>query len=264
MPDIIQLIAAWKKQISLVVLISVIVAAAIVFIIPPKYLATATALPANPVTADKSLIFNNHIRDLYSSIGTPTELDRVVGTAQSDTIYLSVARKFDLVSFYKIGKNKDFALMKAARQLKKDSKVSKTEFGELMIRVWCSNKLLAPQLANAMMDELALIHQEIMNRNNQLILQNIRNAMLSVITVKDSLQAGDETEQWRNYKKLETEYSLMIKANPPALLPVEKARVSDHPDKPRKLLVLVATAVAAFVFALWLALLLEKRKSSAK
>ncbi|MBO9659682.1 MAG: hypothetical protein J7527_12745, partial [Chitinophagaceae bacterium] len=192
MPDIIQLLADWKKQISIVVLISVIVAAGIVFIIPPKYLAIATALPANPITADKSLIFNDNIRDVYSSIGTPTELDRVVGTAQSDTIYLSVAQKFDLVSFYKIDKDKDFALMKAAKQLKEDSKVSKTEFGELMIRVWCSNKLLAPQLANAMMDELALMHQEILNRNNQLVLKNIRDAIHLIYSGADSLM-DDET-----------------------------------------------------------------------
>jgi LPS O-antigen subunit length determinant protein (WzzB/FepE family) len=262
MPDIIQLIASWKKQIFSVVLISMIVATAAVFIITPKYLASATALPANPVTADKSIVFNNNIRDLYNSIGTPTELDRVIGTAQSDTIYLSIARKFDLVSFYNIKGNTDFALMKAAKALKHDTKVTKSEFGELMIRVWCRDRLLAPQLANAIMDELALIHQEILNRNNQLVLQNIKAAILSFQEAKDTLAKVEVIEQLKNYRKLELEYSLMISTKPPALLPVEKARISSSPDKPRKALILIATALASFIFALWLALLLDKRKSS--
>jgi capsular polysaccharide biosynthesis protein len=264
MPDIIQLIASWKKQIFIVVLTSVVIASAIVFIIPPKYLASATALPANPVTADKSIVFSNNIRDLYNSIGEPTDLDKIVGTAQSDTIYISVAQKFDLVSFYNINNKNDFALIKAAKELKHDTKVTKTEFGELLIRVWCRDRLLAPQLANALMDELAHTHQEIMNRNNLLVLKNIKAAILSIQSVKDSLAGGEYTKQLDEYKKLETEYSLMALTNPPALLPVEKARVSSHPDKPQKLLVLIATAVAAFVFALWLAVLLDKRKSSVK
>ncbi|MET0462625.1 MAG: hypothetical protein ABW007_05710 [Chitinophagaceae bacterium] len=264
MPDIIQLIASWKKQIFFVVLISMLVAVAAVFIITPKYLAYATALPANPVTADRSIVFNNNIRDLYNSIGSSGELDRVLGTAQSDTIYLSVARKFDLIAFYKIKDKNNVALRKAAKALKQDTRVTKTEFGELMIRVWCRDKLLAPQLANALMDELASIHQEILSRNNLLLLQNIKAALLSAQSAKDSLVTEQGTAQWEHYKKLETEYSLMIQAKPPALLPVEKARVSDRPDKPSKALVLIATAIASFVFALWLALLLDKRKLSGK
>ncbi|MCG2613141.1 hypothetical protein LZZ85_02580 [Terrimonas sp. NA20] len=264
MPDIIQLIASWKKQIFFVVLISMIVATAAVFFISPKYLASATALPANPVTADKSIVFSNSIRDLNSSIGTAEELDRVVGTAQSDTIYLSVARKFDLVTFYQIKDNPEFALMKAAKTLKHDTKVTKSEFGELMIRVWCHDRSLAPQLANALMEELALIHQEILNRNNQLVLQNIKAAILSIQMGNDSLQKGEESELLSSYRKLELEYSLMLHTKPPALLPVEKARISNRPDKPRKLLILIATAAGSFIFALWLVLLLDKRKTSGK
>ena len=53
----------------------------------------------------------------------------------------------------------DAASNKAASLLKKNTKVMKSEYGELKVKVWDTDKNLAPQLANAVMDNYNLFIQ---------------------------------------------------------------------------------------------------------
>lgn len=281
MPDIFQLIATWKKQILLTVLLSLTVAAAIVFILPEKYMASSTAVPANPVTADKSVIFNDNIRELYSSLGSASDLDMITGTGQLDTIYIAVIKKLDLYSFYSKNDRSESGLLKAAHALKTDTKVTKTEFGELQVRVWCTDNQLGPKLANALMNELASIHQSLLNANNKAIQDALDTEIGSLKesigrysrsvrphpdTAVSSLQNSAETaqKQLTLYERARSEFSLMAKKNTPALHIVEYARPGDKPDSPKKVLVLIATAIASFFFALWMAVLLDKRQKATR
>jgi uncharacterized protein involved in exopolysaccharide biosynthesis len=280
MPDLLHLLYKWRKQVILVVLVSLAIAAGIVFSMPAQYLASSTALPANPVSADKSTVFNDQIRDFYNSLGQPGDLDKIVGTGQLDTIYLAVAGQYNLAVHYKIKKDAPASLLKAAKALKKDSRITKSEYGELLVQVWNSDKTLAPQLANALMEKLSAIHQDLLNKSNQTIIKSLQDGKQKLQASIDSIhlflmkatmlpsQAQSYNDrltvlqqQLMQYEKLETEYQLMVDTRPPALLIVDKARVSDRPDKPKRLLILLATALLGFLFATWLALLLERRKS---
>lgn len=282
MPDILHLLYKWRRQVMLVVLISLAIAVIIVFTMPAQYLASATALPANPVTADKSTIFNENIRDFYNSLGQSGDLDKIVGTGQLDTIYLAVANRYNLVAHYKI-KPSSAALLKAAAALKKDSRITKSEYGELLVQVWNRDKTLAPQLANALMEQLSAIHQDLLNKSNQTIIKSLREGKLKLQAGIDSIhhflqlaimspsqsqsyngRLAVLQQQLMQYEKLETEYQLMVDTRPSALLIVDKARTSDRPDKPKKLLILLATALLSFLFAVWLAVLLERRKNQLK
>src|SRR5919107_240666 len=100
MPDFIAIMEKWWKPVAAITLTATLLAALVVFILPKEYLSVATALPANSVTTDKGHIFNEGIQELYSSLGTPDELDRFVGTAQLDTIYLAAAAAHGLPQHY--------------------------------------------------------------------------------------------------------------------------------------------------------------------
>lgn len=281
MPDLLTLIYIRRKQVLLIVLISLAIATGIVFIMPAQYLASSTALPANPAATDKASVFNNNIRDLYSSLGEPADLDKIVGTGQLDTVYLAVSDQYNLPDHYKIKENNPaVSRREAAVFLKKNSKVSKSEYNELLVQVWANDKNLAPQLANALMEKLAAMHQDLLNKSNQTIIKSLEDGQqklqASIDSIRIFLQHADITpsaaqlyndrltvlqQQVSQYEKLKTEYQLMIDTKPAALLVVDKARTSDQPDKPKKLLILLATAILSFLFAAWLALLLEKRKT---
>lgn len=275
MPDFFYLLTKWWKQISILVLISLIVVGVIVFIKPSKYLSVATSVSASTVASDKSRIFSDNIESLYSNLGSPDDLDMMVGAGQLDTIFLAVSDQFNLYDHYKLKDSLELARIKSARLLKLNSEIQKSGYGELKVKVWDTDKNLAPQLANALMDQIQILFQNIQSISNTTTLNNLKAGMKKI---KDSIQfvghpATQNTDtsglgvlknQLQKYQQLIGEYQLMVDNKPPSLLVVEKARPSLKPDKPKRIEILSATLVLSFLFALWVALALEKRKTTGK
>ena len=273
MPDIFYLASRWWKQILSIVILSMLATGTILYLLPAKYLSTTTALPASTYLKDKASIFNNNIQQLYPAMGIPDDLDMIVGTGQLDTVYIAVAKEFNLYDHYKTAEQGEAAVIKAAFLLKRNTKVIKSEFGELKVKVWDTDKNLAPQLADAIINQLQSIHQDIQNSNNISILasleagkEKLRAQIEGRSNTRDSGIVGqpanerDILEQVQQYEKLIAQYQLMSDSKSPVLIVVEKARASGWPDKPKKMLWLTATFVLSILFALLLALLLEKRK----
>jgi len=277
MPDIFYLVSKWRKPMLAVVLLSLFTAALITFLKPRLYLSVVTALPASSVAADKARLYNNNIDYLYSGLGSPGDLDRIIGTAQLDTIYFAVTDQYNLYDHYKISLEKEKARIKAAKCLKENTRVIKSDYGELKVEVWDTDKNLAPQLANSILDKLESIHQHLQSSSNLLSyksLQSIQQKIKNQIDSLDKIPGIEKNEpdipaahrkilfaQWQENEKLINEYQIMIDNNPPVLLIVEKAKPDIKPDKPRPLQVLIATALLSLFFAFLVALILERRKT---
>jgi capsular polysaccharide biosynthesis protein len=272
MPDIFYLFSRWWKLILVIIIVSLLGVGTVLFFLPPKYLSTTTALPASTYLKDKASVFSNNLQQLYPVLGIPDDLDMIAGTGQLDTPYIAVAKEFNLYDHYKTAEQGDAAIIKAAYLLKKNAKVSKSDFGELKVKVWDTDKNLAPKLADAIMRNLQSIHQDIHNSNNVAILASLKegkdklHAQLQKLTTNSAVSGPSNsewvvlTEQVQQYEKLIGQYQLMADSKSPVLIVVEKARASSWPDKPKKVLWLTATFVLSLVFALLLALLFEKRK----
>lgn len=261
----------------LVVILSLTIVGTIVFLQPAQYLAMATALPANPISADKSSVFGNYVQGLYSPLGAPDDLYKVIGTAQLDTVYLSVTDEFNLADHYKPAVKAEELRYASAMVLKAHSDVIKSEFGELKVKVWDTDKTLAAELANAIMMKLEAIHRNLQNENNTNTLYSLQLGRKRIVLQTDSINAllSNSTqynaaalttqknilqEQVNNYDKLIGEYQLMVDSHPAVLMVVEKARAATSPDKPKRLQILIATAFLGLLFSLLVALVLERRK----
>ena len=267
MPDLFDLLRGWWKKISAVMILSLITVGIITFLKPQQYLSTATAVPGSSFASDKSKIFNENVQTLYSALGTADDLDMIVGTANLDTAYLSVTDQFNLFDHYKISEKGNAARSKAAVLLKKNSKVMKSEYGNLKVKVWDTDKSLAPQLANAIMSELQSIHQNLQGAGNEATLKGLsagkEKLIAKIDTAKISPQEKNSLQaQLQQYEKLIGEYQLMVDSKPLSLIIVEKAKSSEWPDRPKRIQVLIATAVLSFLFALFAALVMERRKNS--
>jgi LPS O-antigen subunit length determinant protein (WzzB/FepE family) len=281
MPDLFDLLKSWWKKIVAVMILSLLAVGIITFLKPRQFLSTATAVPGNSFASDKSKIFNENIQTLYSTLGTADDLDMIIGTANLDTAYLAVTDQFNLFDHYKMSEKGNAARYKAAVLLKKNTKVMKSEYGELKVKVWDTDKNLAPQLANAIMDELNLIHQNLQGAGNEAALIGLKSGQQRIKNNIDSinrylskvLAEGEMVEnfvsrreimkgQIQQYEKLIGEYQLMVDSKPLPLIIVEKAKSSDWPDKPRRIQIMIATAALSFLFALFAALVLERRKNS--
>src|SRR4051812_30252855 len=135
MPDLFSVFAKRWKSILTLTLLATLVAFIAALLSPKEYLSTATALPANSVTTDKARIFNQNIQELYSEFGAADELDRLEGTAVLDTIFIAVAKQWDLASHYKLPESGE-SVFKAVERLKKKSRINRSAYGELKVKVW--------------------------------------------------------------------------------------------------------------------------------
>lgn len=262
MPDITELLKRWWKQVFFSVLLATVAVGVLVFIQPLQYLSVSTAVPASAFTSDKSKIFNENIQALYSSLGTPDDLDLVTGTARLDTVYQSVADLFNLADHYKTKEKGEAARVKSALLLKKNSRVMKSEYGELKVKVWDTDKNLAPQLANAITDQLQAIHTRLQNSGNEVILAGLLKRKSELMKQADSSDNSLIKEQLARYERYIGEYELMLDTRPPALIITEKAKASAYPDRPKRIQVIAATALLSFLFALLVALVLDRKKTS--
>lgn len=264
MPDIIDLIRKWWKQFLGVIFLSLIAVGIITFLKPRQYLSVTTAVAASAFDADRSKIFNENIEFLYSNLGNADDLNMILGTARLDTVYLLVADKFNLFDHYKMKGDSEQQRTNAALMLKKNTRVMKSEYGELKVKVWDTDKNLAPQLANAIMDELQSIHTSLKSAANAFALKGLQDG-LKKIGNDSTGQASEESKKLirdriLQYEKLISEYQLMVDSKPPALIIVEKAKAGSRPDRPKRMQVMIATAILSFLFAFLAVLFLERRK----
>ncbi len=281
MPDLIDLIRKWRTQVIIVVLLSMIAVGVIAFLKPKQFLATATSVPASAFGADPGKIFNENIQALYSSLGTPDDLDMILGTGQLDTLFLAVTDEFNLYEHYQIKEKGNAARTKAASVLKKNSEVMRSGYGELKVKVWDTDKNLAPQLANSIMSTLQSIHQDLQSEGNRSTLTGLNKAKQKILTEIDSIKiflssatilAGADdpyttrlnvlNAQLSKYEKLIVEHELLLSSKPPVLIAVERARVPEWPDRPKRFQILIATAILSFIFSILAVLVLERRKFS--
>jgi hypothetical protein len=266
MPDIFDLIGRWWKQMTALVFISLLAVGIITFLKPRQYLSVATAIAASTYSSDKGKIFNDNIQGLYSALGSPDDLDMIVNTGGLDTAYIAVVEQFNLYDHYKIDKAEENMLRKSATRLKENTKVMKSEYGALQVKVWDTDKNLAPQLANAILDKLASIHQELLSAGNETTLNGLEAANKKLRSTLDSSvnlsaeQKNALSVRIVEYDKLIGQYQLMVDSKPPVLITVERAKTAIRPDKPRRLQIMIATLLFSIFFALLAALILERRK----
>lgn len=257
-----------------------LLALVVAIIAPKKYLSVATALPVNSVTADKARVFNSNIEALYSDFGSPDELDRIEGTAMLDTIFIAASQELHLKDHYSI-KDGGEAVYKAARRLKKNSKINRSSYGELKVKVWDEDRNKAAELANLLMQKLQELHQHLQNQSNVFVLAKIqdeyRTKQKEYLLLADSItkqsgiygSAGDQVtktkmaalvDQLQQYEKMMGEYQLAVHSNSPVLLIVENARPSLWADKPDILLTVLFVFFAGLLFSCLIAIFLENRK----
>jgi uncharacterized protein involved in exopolysaccharide biosynthesis len=164
----------------------------------------------------------------------------------------------------------------------------KSEYGELKVKVWDTDKNLAPQLANAVMEKLNAIHQSLQNENNVVLLKNLKTGREKIVKEIDSLTNSLDYDsanailrstiinkenirsrhirrdmlvgQLQEYEKFIRQYQLMADGETPVLIIVEKAKAATGADRPKRIRIMIASAVLSLLFSILAALVLERRK----
>lgn len=269
----------WKTVIAFT-LLSAIAAAITVFLLPPYYRSAATIVPGNTVLADKARFFNNNIQNLYSYFGNGDDIDRIYGIADMDTSYKQLVDEFALIGYYKLSGD-DHALLrrKAVLHLRKDLDFQRTEQGQLRIIAWTKDKQLSANLVNRMVAIINETETAVWQSNyakSAAALDTLVAAMeLNYRLLSDSLRTQSSAQQElsnmrrqtlldqiKQYQVAANEFKLASQAKPAVMYTLEQAVPAAKAERPEKLPIILAAALAGFVFSILLVLIAGRKRDA--
>lgn len=265
------------KTILFFVLVSMAVAAITVFVVPQYFKSAALVVSANPVLADKARLFNKQIQSLYSFFGSGDDLDRIYGIADMDTTYLKLVDEFSLISYYRLSNDSLRVLRrKAAKSLRKDISLQKTEKGQLQITAWTKDRQLSADLVTRMVAIIQETESDIWRNNYQLLYaslsKSLQNMELTYQALGDSLQKQSGAtaalfsakqnallEQIVQYQKSADECRLAILTTPAVLYVMESASPAAKAERPDKPGIILAAGLLGLLFASLLVLVADRK-----
>jgi uncharacterized protein involved in exopolysaccharide biosynthesis len=260
-----QLISQYRKKLLIMTGAVTVMALVVSLLLPNEYLAQASILPANSKMMDKQRLFSENIQELYSAYGNAEDLDRLYATMRSNEVLNVVADSFQLMQHYQLTDTKN-GRIKSYKKFRKNIELTKTEYGEIRIRVWDKDSVLSAELANAIVartkevsDKMftAFYEQSISRMKKELI---AKSATLE--SVNDSLQKKELNQELAIIRNRMIEYQVTQLNPPPSVFVLEKAEPSPIADKPTVLLnVMVSFILGAFCSLLWLAIVYARNWS---
>ena len=267
------------RSILLFTILTAAVATATVFLMPKHYRSAAKLISANPQLADKSRLFNENIQSLYSYFGSGDDLDRIMGIALLDTSLKQLVKDFNLINYYKLSNDTEALLQrKAVLKLRDDLLVQRTEEGQLNISCWTKDPVLSAGIVNALVkiieSKLEDIWQSNYSATKEQLNLSITQTEASYKQLFDSLskapapqtsliQKHMETllDQLTQYRKTAATVQLIGATAPVALYVLEPAVPAAKAERPDKPAIILAAAIAGFLFSLLLALLSNRKQA---
>jgi hypothetical protein len=166
---------------------------------------------------------------------------------------------------------------KAAMKLKENSRINRSGYGELKVKVWDRDRNMAAALSNSLLQKIKDLHQHLQNESNENLLKLVKQDQVKTQDlyrkVSDSVNnaSGADAEilgsrkaslleQLQQHEKLINQYEFALLANPPVLLTVENARPPLWADKPKTLPIILFTAFGAMIFSFLLSVFMLSRK----
>lgn len=280
--DLLSVTPILKKRIwhiTFFVFACTVAATIISFLLPKKYLATATCIPTNPALTDKAYIFNPNIQSLYGSLGGSNEMDNFISTAQSDTVLHYLVDKYHLADVYRINPNNTLQRYYTLEKLKKNITILKGEGGNIKISILDISPKRAADMANDLMQQTNMLLKQMMNQSNYTIFTKIKEDYkqkeIEYKNLSDSISKNKNTNasfklllaqqnslftQLETYQTLLSQFKLMTSIQQDAVLVQEYATPPLMYNKPIKKVIVIITALLSLLFGILLALLFHKKQ----
>lgn len=192
--DIFSVIWDWRKKIILATILITAVTAGVVFLTPKQYLSQATIVAANPILGDRSNIFRNTFEQQFYYFGGEGDNDRIYDMARVDTMKKFLIDSFRLEDHYQISKSNPRRRLAAYNNLKENMDVYTTDLGHIQIKIWDTDKNVAANMVNAVVDKVNRMSIDMTNRAKQTILSKLESEMdANTAAVKQLSEIADPT-----------------------------------------------------------------------
>jgi LPS O-antigen subunit length determinant protein (WzzB/FepE family) len=183
--SIIKFISQNKKIYLQFLVIALILSIGVTFLIPKKY-------------QTKGILFatySNSLEDTYNNpmFGYDVEADRLMQIIQSQEIRDSIAKKFDLIQYYKLDTTDEKWRDDLKKKMLEDIYFSKTPFMSLEIMAKTKNPKLSADIVNYIIDLIDPIRNRILKQNIALAHQSIEKEFFRQKLILDSLVISIKT-----------------------------------------------------------------------
>ena len=305
--EFLKLIWRWRKPVLIVIGVGIVGSIIVTdpHIMPPYYESISIIYPLNPNLTQSSNLFGLNAQGYF---GTSADIDRILSIAGSVPLKMYIVHKFNLFKHYEIDSAKErYPTDAVLRELHNNYTFKKNDRGAIEISVLDQNRLMASDMANAIVEKIDQTNQELLNDNKKKILSiyavklnekhdQVQKLSDSIFALKknynlfstienlpaqvkslNSPQAMDMVAATEKVKVLEEQkkgalrelnnntveyeqYSATITSNVPTVYILEKAFPAERKTKPVRWLIVVGTAVVAFILSALAILLIERFK----
>lgn len=280
----------WRKAIMVTTIAAAILSVAISLLLPEYYKSTTTFYAASPDLNKPDRLFGD-IDASYNYYGSDADIDRIRTIAESNDLVEFMVDSFDLYTVYDI----DFKSPKAKHYVElnflSNYKALRTEYDALQITIEDKDPRLAAAMANAARNKINTRAKSLIkdSQTKQLAIYNasfadqaksikqIEQEIAEVRSQYGKINANSYDEGSTKYESLQTRLEqlgvdqarLQDKINKlnsayntdvPAIHIIEEAKIPVVKSRPIKSLLVITATLAAFLFSVLGALLLDYYK----
>ena len=256
-----RVIHAWKKQLLVIFLFSLVVSIAVAFLIPPQYTGQVIFIPASQSLGDRSNLFREDFELPGDYFGNGNDLDRLLAIAQSPSVIRYLVSRFSLVNYYDINPHLPHPQTRAAHQLKKQMQIEKTELSTLRLTVWDHQPKMAADLANAAVEKIREENQQLLVTARSGLVQALQKHLGEISrqlgqlpdslldpVIKDQLIQADLKSQ-DHYRSLVGEFQTSLDNQIPNLYILSAAYPAQKPAYPVKWVIIVGITLTTLFFS---------------
>ena len=182
----------WKKQLTVIAVITILVSSAVSFFIKDKYESSVILFPTTTSSISKALIAENYGgKDDILEFGDIEQAEQLIQILNSDEIKDRIIEKYDLMNHYCIDEEDEYKRTKLTKQYHSNISFKLTKFMAVEIKVLDYNNDTAAFIAN----DISMFLDTVKNRMRRDIAQEafkiVKNEYLYqndyVIKLEDSL-----------------------------------------------------------------------------
>lgn len=180
--DIAKTLQKRSRYILIITIAAALVGAALHFIMPKEYEATAELFVANPLYADRGNIFRNRNAEFINYFGNEDDIDKVIAIAESDLARKLILDKQDLAKVYNLDTSVKKDRMKLASIFKKNFKVTRTEYQGMEMSYTDKDPVISANVTNQAVMVTESLYKDFYNQ----LKQNVCNSLKKNIEEIDS------------------------------------------------------------------------------
>jgi uncharacterized protein involved in exopolysaccharide biosynthesis len=188
--NMLNLVFRFRKLFLLIFALSVIISAAVSFVIKPLYRSTVVLYPTTNVVETQSLFGIQ--ADAIPLFGDETATEKVLQILKSDHIKKYLVARYDLMKHYGISENTRYKYTMLDVRMKKNIISRKTQYNSIEVSVLDNDPKLAATMANDIARNVDTVFNQIVkeagSKAYNAIKKSYSNQMLLVRSLEDSLK----------------------------------------------------------------------------